>query len=124
MKKSLVIVIGSLSLLVSQAAVQAKPVFVDFDYSYSYDYSYNFDYDDYTYHHHANAYTYDDDAVEFPEKVIVNSACQQPQSPKIYNAELDTLGHENIFIEESNIIIDNRFETRCSELQNNGFSFE
>ncbi|MBV5259628.1 hypothetical protein FLX56_14505 [Synechococcus moorigangaii CMS01] len=118
MKKMLLVALGSSSIILAQQ-VKANPVFIDFDYQYQYGYQYNYDYDDYNYYYHANAYTYRDDSVGFPVEVIISSACQQPQLPMISNIKTQKLSHENVLIAESNIIIDNSFNTDCSELEEN-----
>ena len=113
MYKLFPITLSSLSLIVVQQA-KSEPVFIDFDYQYRYGYEYNYDYDDYNYYYHANIYTYSDDSVEFPVKVLINAACQQPQSPVVLNAETDTISSVDVLIEESNVVIDNDFSTDCS----------
>ncbi len=120
MKPAFFTIIVSLSSLLLTQPAQSEPVFIDFDYGYNYGYRFNFDFDDYTYHYHANAYTYDNDSVKFPVPVVVNSACQQPQSPILFNPKTDRLNSEDVFIEKSNIIIDNSFRTKCSVYQSFG----
>lgn len=108
------------SILMLTSPVRSEPVFIDFDYSYNYGYEFDFDFDDYTYHYHVNAYTYDNDSVEFLEPVVVNSACQQPQSPIVFGSNIDRLNNEDVFIKQSNIIIDNSFRTKCSDYRSSG----
>ncbi|BAW96713.1 hypothetical protein NIES970_16520 [[Synechococcus] sp. NIES-970] len=115
MNKLLSVFLGTVAVAFVQP-VQAEPVFIDFDYQYRYGYEYNYDYDDYSYYYYANIYTYNDHSVAFSEPVLISAVCQQPQVPAVIEPQTSAFNHGNVFIEESNIIIDNNFSVECSVL--------